>query len=65
MNSKKFIRRICAKIIKLIIKFEHEIYCLTNCKVDLFLHREYYKYRKFVYNRYLRTKRFKDINQVV
>lgn len=30
-------------IIKHLLKFEHTIYCVTNCRVELPLHRKYYE----------------------
>lgn len=44
-----------AKLLNKLLKFEHTIYCMTNCKIELFLHKSFYKYRKERYNNYLRT----------
>lgn len=30
-------------IIKHLLKFEHTIYCFTNCSIELPLHRKYYE----------------------
>lgn len=44
---------ILSKIVNAIIKVEHIIYCATDCKVEFFLHRSYYNYRKERYQKYI------------
>lgn len=48
--------KIIVKILETIIKFEHFIYCATDCKVELPLHKRYYQYRREVYENYLMEK---------
>ena len=41
--------KIIVKIVETIIRFEHSIYCATNCKVELPIHKRYYQHRREVY----------------
>lgn len=41
-------------ILDKILKCERTIYCRTNCKIELPLHKHYYSYRKRRYNTYLK-----------
>jgi len=42
------------KMMSFIFKLEHTIYCMTDCKVELFLHKTYYKYAKERYDKYIK-----------
>ena len=44
------------KIFRMLFKFEHFIYCATDCRLELPLHRRYYKYAKKKYESYLLSK---------
>ena len=48
--------RTLSKILKLILKLEHSIYCTTNCTIELPLHKRYYQHRREVYENYLMEK---------
>lgn len=48
--------KIIVKIVETIIRFEHLIYCATDCKVELPLHKRYYQHRREVYENYLMEK---------
>lgn len=41
---------------KWLLNFEHAIYCLTNCKVELLFHKQYYKWCRAKYETYLANK---------
>lgn len=45
--------KIIVKIAETIIRFEHSIYCATDCKVELPIHKRYYQHRREVYEDYL------------
>lgn len=49
-------RKFLQSIIYSIIRFEHIIYCATNCKVELFLHKAWYKYLAKKYDEYYSKK---------
>lgn len=48
--------KIIVKIVETIIRFEHFIYCATDCKVELLIHKKYYQHRREVYENYLMKK---------
>lgn len=50
--------KLLEKIERIIVKFEHSIYCATDCKVELPLHKRYYQHRRRVYEKYLIEKAF-------
>lgn len=57
-------RKFLQSIIYSIIRFEHIIYCATNCKVELFLHKAWYKYLAKKYDEYYSKKNINNpLNQ--
>ena len=50
------IDRIIQQIFKQIFKIERTIYCLTNCKIELPLHKSYYRNRRLKYEDYIKQK---------
>ena len=50
---KDWAKRALWKVYKALLRVEHNIYCATDCKVELFLHRSYYERRKKQYEEYL------------
>jgi len=36
-------------LFKFLFRLEHTIYCLTNCRVELPMHRRYYEYARICY----------------
>lgn len=48
-------KKIIYKIAKDIIAIEHVVYCSTGCKVELPLHKAYYKYCRQRYEHYVNT----------
>lgn len=54
MSFREFIVAGIAYFTNVIFNIERDIYCATNCKVELPLHRKYYAEQKARYNRYLR-----------
>lgn len=49
-------KKIFYKALKAILRFEHIIYCATDCRVEFFLHRQYYKYAAKTYNTFLQNR---------
>lgn len=53
MKIKDFITAFTAYWHNAIFQIERDIYCATNCRIELPLHRKYYADRKRRYNNYL------------
>lgn len=45
-------KKIFYKTLKAILRLEHIIYCATDCRVEFFLHKSYYRYSAEVYKRH-------------
>lgn len=48
-------------IVRAIFQMERTIYCISGCRIELPLHRAYYKRRKAKYESYLAEKRMKYV----
>ena len=48
--------KIILNVLKFIFKLERTIYCRSNCRIELPLHKAYYKRDKEKYEEYLSTK---------
>ena len=46
-------RQMLWSIVKTILRVEHIIYCSTDCKLELYLHKSYYDWRRRQYEEYL------------
>lgn len=55
-KKKNKMKKIFYKTLKAILRFEHIIYCATDCRVEFLLHRQYYKYAAKTYNTFLQNK---------
>ena len=49
---------IIVRFLKWLLRLEHILYCATGCRVELGIHRGYYRARKEKYNQYLDRKVF-------
>lgn len=49
---KNLIHNLIVRTVAAIIRFEHIIYCSTNCKISLPLHKQYYKWCEKHYMEY-------------
>ena len=52
---KKEMKKLIGKMLFKIVKFEHTLYCFTQCRVELPLHKSYYKWRRKNYEHYVDT----------
>lgn len=50
--------RFIAKFLQKQLRLEHIIYCATDCKIELPLHKWYYDMREKKYNSYLERKAY-------
>lgn len=48
-------KKLIGKLLFKIVKFEHTLYCFTQCRVELPLHKLYYNWRRKKYEHYVDT----------
>lgn len=46
-------KKFLSQLLKRQLRLEHIIYCASGCKIELPLHKSYYKYRRDQYQKYL------------
>lgn len=52
---KEEMKKLIGKMLFKIVKFEHILYCFTQCRIELPLHKSYYKWRRKNYEHYVDT----------
>ena len=51
-------RPLLIRFLNKLLRFEHIIYCATNCKIEFLLHKKYYEHRRKKYDSYIQEKNY-------
>ena len=58
LNGYKKMKHLLIRFLNKLLRFEHIIYCATNCKIELLLHKKYYEHRRKKYDSYIQEKNY-------
>ena len=51
-------KHLLIRFLNKLLRLEHIIYCATNCKIELLLHKKYYEHRRKKYDSYIQEKNY-------